>query len=34
LVLVAQRPIVGKGMGLVEDAFMKWLRNVKLLKAE
>src|ERR1700733_11597660 len=34
LVLVAQAPIVGKGMDLVEDAFMKMLRSTKLLKAE
>jgi ribonuclease P protein component len=34
MVLVAQPPIVGKGMGVVEDAFMKLLRNANLLKAE
>jgi len=34
LVLVAQRPIVGKDMGVVEEAFMKMLRNTKLLKTE
>ncbi len=34
LVLVAQGPIVGKGMDTVEEAFMKLLRNAKLLKAE
>lgn len=34
LVLVAQRPIVGKGMDIVEEAFMKLLRNAKLQKAE
>ena len=34
LVLVAQRPIVGKGMETVEEAFVKLLRNAKLQKAE
>ena len=34
LVLVAQGPIVGKGMDTVEEAFMKLLRNAKLQKAE
>ena len=34
LVLVAQGPIVGKGMETVEEAFMKLLRNAKLQKAE
>jgi ribonuclease P protein component len=34
LVLVAQGPIVGKGMDTVEEAFMKLMRNAKLLKAE
>ena len=34
LVLVAQKPIVGKGMDTVEDAFMKFLGNTKLQKAE
>jgi ribonuclease P protein component len=34
MVLVAQGPIVGKGMGTVEEAFMKLLRGAKLLKAE
>src|SRR5580700_6487361 len=34
LVLVAQGPIVGKGMDTVEEAFMKLMRNAKLLKAK
>ena len=34
MVLVAQGPIVGKGMDAVEEAFMKLLRNANLLKAE
>jgi ribonuclease P protein component len=34
LVLVAQGPIVGKGMETVEEAFMKLLRSAKLLRAE
>ena len=34
LVLVAQRLIVGKNMGVVEEAFLKMLRNAKLLKME
>ena len=34
MVLVAQGQIVGKGMDEVEEAFMKLMRNAKLLKAE
>jgi ribonuclease P protein component len=34
LVLVAQKPIVGKNMIIVEEAFMKMLRNSNLLKTE
>jgi ribonuclease P protein component len=34
LVLVAQRPIVGQGMPVVEAAFMTMLRKARLLKSE
>ncbi|MDB6022143.1 MAG: ribonuclease protein component [Pedosphaera sp.] len=34
LVLVAQRPIVGKGLPTVEEAFLGLLRKARLLKIE
>jgi len=34
LVLVAQPPMVGKGMAVVEEAFMTMLRKARLLKSE